>query len=514
MAITIGSFTLRAHQERTIELVRQAVAECFRDKIPARVLIQAPCAAGKTVISSALFHAALEKGKRPAFMVSGRQLVTQKCRKLDAFGIPHSVMMGGEEYYHSAVTVCSFHAYLKRVEKMQTVSPVAPDLWVMDECQNFKSDLAKKQVEDAKVVIGLSGTPCDGQTGKGLGWWTKLVIGTTHEELLRLGYICPPRIFAPFCPDLSQLKIGDNEWSEQAVAKIYDQRILIGDVVRDWIKLGENRLTACFGSNVAHSIALRDEFREKGIPAEHIDKDTEQDERDDIFARTESGKNRIICNFGVLTVGWDMPCVSCIDMAFATNSLVKFLQVTGRGLRGHPGKKDCIIIDHGANVDRHGWPTEDRDWSLNPESKMRESDEQRRKEDHKPREPICCPKCGAMRESGPKCLNCGHKHVKSGLKMRMQDGTLKEIKRRKPKRVVSDKQKSWMRCLAVCARKGYSYSAACQMYVREFGRWPEADGVKPTAEAHARKTSVALLWPGFVRGKKQETQANGSPNTI
>lgn len=501
----IGEFILRPDQERTIAKARQAVAQCFAENVPARVLIQAPCGSGKTILSSALMHGALEKQKRTAFIVMGRQLVNQKCDKLERCRIPHSIMMRGEQYYQSQVTVCSFHTYIKRVSELGIIPAVDPDVWVIDEAHNFKSELALKQVDGASVVIGFSATPADTRNGCGLGWWTKLVTGPTHAELLKLGLLCPPRVFAPFVPDLSQLSLGDEEWSEPAVSKIFNQKVLIGDVVLDWQRLGEDRATACFASSVEHSLALRDEFRARGISAEHMDADTPPEERADIFRQLRNGDVKVVCNFGVLTVGWDEPCVSCGILAFATNSVVKYIQVCGRMLRPFPGKKDALIIDHGANVDRHGWPTEDRDWTLNTERTIRESDEERREREKKPREPVCCPKCGAMRESGPKCLNCGYEHKKTGLKMRMQDGTLREIKRRKPKRVVSDHQKAWMRILAACAYKGLPCNAALAIFKREYQKWPNEFGIGPDIPREKGGLKVRDVFPGFVRRKKAAT---------
>lgn len=502
--LQVGQFTLRTDQEKTLTAVKWAVHELKQAVKPVRVLVQAPCGAGKTIISSAVMAGCIAKGNTSAFIVRGRQLVYQKSDKLKRCMIPHSILMAGEEYYQSQVTVVSVDTYWARAFERQSVPVMNPDVWIIDEAHLAMSDRWLSLVKDADIVIGFTATPA-GKDGRGMGaFWSKLVMGPSHAELLKLGLLCPPRIYAPYMPDLSQLKINDGDWSEQAVSDVMNKKELIGDVVRDWKKLAENRPTACFASSVEHSIALRDEFIAAGIPACHIDADTPPDERKGYYDDVEAGRTKILCNFGVLTTGFDLPCLGCGILAFATASVIKFLQVTGRVARAFPGKVDAIIIDHGGNVHRHGWPTEDREWTLDETKKIQDLDVQRKERENKAREPICCPKCGAMREAGPKCGNCGHQHKKTGLKVRMADGTLAPVKQsKKPARKVDDKQKAWLQILAVCAWRDLPCSAASAMFKKKVGDWPEKTGVSPIAPWEKRGLLVKNVFPGFVRSKKE-----------
>jgi len=500
--LQVGAFILRDDQERTIAGIGWAISELRREGKPIRVLVQAPCGAGKTIMSSAMMSGASKKGNSSAFIVRGRQLVFQKSEKLKKCNVPHSILMAGEEYYHSMVTVASVDTYWSRAFERESIPTLDPKMWIVDEAHLAMSDRWLSLIKDADVVVGFTATPA-ARDGRGMGaFWQKLVKGPTHAELLRIGQLCPCRVFAPFVPDLSQLKLQDGDWSEPAVAKIMGQRELIGDVLRDWKKLGDNRPTACFASSVEHSIALRDEFNNAGIPSAHVDADTPQDERDEHYGAVESGKIKVLCNYGVLTTGFDLPCLGCGILAFATNSVVKYLQVCGRMFRPHPSKQEAILIDHGGNVHRHGWPTEDRDWSLDTSKTIQELDIERREREQKPREPICCPKCGAMRDCGPKCTNCGHEHKRTGLKVRMSDGTLAEIKRSKPKRQVSDRQKTWMSILAACAYRNLPCSSATAIYHRQFNEWPDKDGVSPIPPWEKRGLLVRNVYPNFIRPRK------------
>jgi hypothetical protein len=59
----------------------------------------------------------------------------------------------------------------------------------------------------------------------------------------------------------------------------------------------------------------------------------------------QHGAVRVISNVGTLTEGFDAPETSCIFLAAPTRSRARFTQIVGRGLRLHPGKKDCLLID-------------------------------------------------------------------------------------------------------------------------------------------------------------------------
>jgi hypothetical protein len=48
---------------------------------------------------------------------------------------------------------------------------------------------------------------------------------------------------------------------------------------------------------------------------------------------------------GVLTEGFDDPEVSCVALARPTQSQGLYAQCVGRGMRTHPGKSDCLILD-------------------------------------------------------------------------------------------------------------------------------------------------------------------------
>lgn len=495
----LGEFTLRQHQVDLFHKIGWAVKELRDAGRPIRVLVQLPCGGGKTLISSAIMAGAANKQKRSAFIVRGRLLVTNKSNTLTRCGLAHSILMDGEPYHQSQATVVSVDTYWSRSFEREIVPVLDPDVWTVDEAHLSQSDRWMHILKNGDVVIGFTATPA-GKDGRGMGgFWEKLIIGQSYSQLLTDKLLVPCEIFGETMPDLSQLKMADGDWSEKKVGELMSSKELVGDVLRDWKRWGEDRPTLGFASSVKQSIGLAAEFNGAGIPTAHVDADTPPDEREGHFADLKAGRTKVIFNVGVLTTGVDFPYASCGILAFATGSVQKFMQVTGRLLRTYPGKADARIIDHGGNVHRHGWPTDDREWTLDTNVKIQDLDVKRREREQ--RQPLCCPKCGAQRMGGSKCTHCGFEHVKTGMKVRFRDGHIGPLKQKKVTKVQNDKQKGWLRILAVCAHRRLPCSAALAMFKREFGIWPGDAGIGPAIPREKSGLRVCEVFPGFVRRK-------------
>ncbi|HYX36920.1 MAG TPA: helicase-related protein [Oligoflexus sp.] len=88
---------------------------------------------------------------------------------------------------------------------------------------------------------------------------------------------------------------------------------------------------------------LAKDFSRAGIGARHITGYTKN--RDEILEAFRSGDLQVITNFGVLTEGFDDPSIECVLLARPTTSPLVYSQCLGRGLRSHPGKSLCTVID-------------------------------------------------------------------------------------------------------------------------------------------------------------------------
>lgn len=127
-----------------------------------------------------------------------------------------------------------------------------------------------------------------------------------------------------------------------------------------------------FAVDIAHLESLTETFRQYGYDARGLSSKTNDDERAQMLKDFKDQKFPVIVNCGILTEGTgklllvactlrvlpdlklttnqrllllDIPVIDSIIMARPTKSNVLFQQMLGRGMRLHPGKEDCLVLD-------------------------------------------------------------------------------------------------------------------------------------------------------------------------
>jgi DNA repair protein RadD len=103
-----------------------------------------------------------------------------------------------------------------------------------------------------------------------------------------------------------------------------------------------------FAINVKHAEVLAAVLRGRGLVASSIVADTPREERKRIIEdfKNKSPEVKILCNYGVLTTGFDAPQTSAAIITRPTKSLVLFSQMVGRVTRGvkAQGNKKAEVV--------------------------------------------------------------------------------------------------------------------------------------------------------------------------
>jgi DNA repair protein RadD len=111
-----------------------------------------------------------------------------------------------------------------------------------------------------------------------------------------------------------------------------------------------------FGCNVAHSQFIADVLSFVGVEAAHVDAATSEHARRSIITRFRAGELHVICNYSVLSTGFDAPNADTVVIARPTRSAVLYSQMVGRGLRGPAmgGGEVCHLMDVRDNIEGLG----------------------------------------------------------------------------------------------------------------------------------------------------------------
>ena len=164
------------------------------------------------------------------------------------------------------------------------------------------------------------------------------------EYLVGSGYLARPtfsRLFYNSGEDLSPKDLADIESGLDIPARILerlaqDEQRNLGIIHRTEQIAREHRRIILFAASVAHAKLLAAVLRARGVSADSITGDTPSAERRRIINRFRGSFEDpiVLCNYGVLTAGFDAPETSAAVIARPTKSLVLYSQMVGRALRG------------------------------------------------------------------------------------------------------------------------------------------------------------------------------------
>ena len=137
-----------------------------------------------------------------------------------------------------------------------------------------------------------------------------------------------------------------------------------------WQKHAQDRQTIVYAVSVGHAQNLAAIFNESNIPVAVLLGTTRPEEREWQINAFRNGELKVLVNVVVATEGIDLPDADCVMLTRPTLSLALYLQMVGRGLRPKTDGGYCLILDLAGNVERHGFPEEEREWSLEPRGKQ------------------------------------------------------------------------------------------------------------------------------------------------
>ena len=125
-----------------------------------------------------------------------------------------------------------------------------------------------------------------------------------------------------------------------------DRNLAIVDEIRSLIRDGHRRILF-FSASVRHAEVISAILLALGIDSYVVTGKTDKTARRRIIGdfRSQTGKPKVLCNFGVLTTGFDAPITSAAVIARPTKSLVLFSQMMGRATRGRMagGNDSCVV---------------------------------------------------------------------------------------------------------------------------------------------------------------------------
>jgi DNA repair protein RadD len=347
------SFTPRPYQQEAID----RAVEYFKstDKVHAIEIL--PTGSGKSVVIANIAMAL--EGKTIVFQPS-KEILEQNLKKFMSYGYRagvYSASAGSKSI--DKITFCTIGSVITKTHLFRDVKNI-----IVDECDlvNAKGGMYErffKALPEAKI-LGLTATPyrltSNLVEGAQLKWITrtkpkifgKCLYHIQNHVLFDAGHLAKLNYYPIDVIDRSQIATNSNgtDFSERSLQAYYTRINMpqkTWTIANQLLLKRKNLLVFCALIKEANQVSL-------AVPGSVVlTGETDKKVREKILMDFKSGKVKCVINVGVLQVGFDFPELECVLLARSTMSLRLYYQIIGRGMRPHPEKDECWIVDLGGN---------------------------------------------------------------------------------------------------------------------------------------------------------------------
>lgn len=345
-----------------MKLLRAYQQDCVNaiwDNLNIHPLACVPTGGGKSLIIAELCKMAIQHypGTRIAIIAPKMELVSQNYNELIELWpeAPAGIWCAGLRQKNEK------HITIGTIQSMYRSEFEQYDLIIVDECHLIQKTGEGmfhsffRSHKDAKI-IGLTATPFRASSGylhRGEGaLFDKLVYNCDIVSLVNQGYLSNIRAFdGDRCADVSQVHIRGGEFKLDEMQAVFMDSDINNAALNDCIaKASDRKKILIFCAGVYHVELIAKQLPGSGA----ITGNTSTDERNKIVEQFRRGEIRHLINCDVFTTGFNVPDVDCIVLLRSTNSPGLYMQMVGRGLRIAKNKRDCLLLDYGGNVSRHG----------------------------------------------------------------------------------------------------------------------------------------------------------------
>ena len=200
--------------------------------------------------------------------------------------------------------------------------------------------------------------------------------------------------------DMDGVHIRGGEYVPGEMEKKFNVGDVVASAVNEIIELTHDRKKVLvFTAGIAHCESVYKEFLNHTNEVDYVHSKRTATENETSIDNFKSGRIKYLLNVDVLTTGFNEKAIDCIAIMRATMSPGLYSQIVGRGLRIAEGKIDCLVLDYGGNILRHG-PIDKIEISMNQQTGKREVTTAPMKE---------CPMCHSLIWlSARQCLDCGY----------------------------------------------------------------------------------------------------------
>lgn len=325
-------------------------------------VVSLPTGAGKSLVIAMLIQQALQFGAKIVVLAHRKELLQQNADEIRGLipGVDVGIYSAGlkKKEIHNAVVVAGIQSVFRKAEDLGR-----RHLILVDECHlvseleesMYKTFLQAMLVNEGLRIVGLSATPFRTGAGPICGpdrIFQRVVFEAKTAQLIAEGFLCPiTNKVAEAEVNTDKIGLRGGEFVESEMQAAFDVDEKVQAACSEILNKTQGRHSVLvFASGVHHAEQIAELLPGSAV----VTGETLPIERAETLRRFVAGELRFLVNVDVLTTGFNARCVDAIAILRATMSPGLFCQMVGRGLRLHPSKVNCLLLDFGGNIARHG----------------------------------------------------------------------------------------------------------------------------------------------------------------
>jgi len=356
------TYKLRDYQQEAVDACLE-----YLSNNEGNPLIVAPTGAGKSLIIAALFKEMIKYDGMRAMMVTHvKELIEQNYSKVKSlcpeysFGI-YSAGLGKRDATKN-ITFASIQSVYKRAKEFGAINLIIIDeahLLSPEQTTRYQVFInALREINPRLRIVGLTATPYRTKEGMiiGKGLFDDVCYQIEIPRLIAGGYLAPLISKGGVKEaDMSGVKITAGDYNEKQMSDVFRQSDFEHGCIEDILKYGQTRKSwLLFCCDLQHAKDIQSMLLARDISCGYIDGKMSKAAREKVINDFKTGVIKALCNVGVLTTGFDHPYIDMVVLLRATVSTTLYVQMCGRGMRVADGKDNCLILDFGMNIVRHG----------------------------------------------------------------------------------------------------------------------------------------------------------------
>lgn len=353
---------LRWYQSEAVE-----AAWSYLTTQPGNPVIVLPTGAGKSVVIGQLSLDAVERWNGRVLVLAHRkELLEQNAEKLRVVGCRdvgiYSAGLRRRDTEHQ-VLVAGVQSVFRRADELGERNLVIVDeahLVPMRDEGMYRELFDGLRAGNPRMrVVGTTATPFRLDCGplcRPDGLFHKICYSADIARLIEDGFLCrlttrPASVQA----DTSGLTVRAGEFAAGEAERLFSQASIVdGACAEIAAKTVDRKSVLVFCAGLVHADHVAERLEGMGCQCGVVTGDTPDMIRAATLSDFRAGRLKYLLNVDVLTTGFDAPNIDCICLLRATMSAGLYAQMCGRGFRVCLGKTDCLVLDFGQNIERHG----------------------------------------------------------------------------------------------------------------------------------------------------------------